>query len=503
MKPLSPGIRFQLIAGIVLVTLASIGLIGLLSIKIIENSAIYWKITESEKIVRIIRSAFNGKNGPEYARIESALKAAGVSSFRLNGTDGKPVSSSGSITDAGGELIPSDGMTVKRLGGGWFKGPGDSLYVLAPLASRGKTGETVEFMVPLGDIGEDMANVRKFLFFYALLDSFIIISFGVYFLSRSIISPLKKLNEAATRIAGGKLFERAQVSVDNEIGSLASSFNTMAERLELEIKTLERLNIELMTAQEELLRSSTLASVGRLAAGIAHEIGNPLGAVNGYLDILDKGLDDKAGEKEIIARTMKEVSRIDAIVREFLDISRPPKKPAPPVDINRVVEDALGSAAAHRDFDGVKTELLLSENIPPASIDEGKLRQVLFNLIMNAAHSMERTETKVITIETGTEMRPYERRKKRRRDDPPVLNAVGREKEYVYIKVTDNGSGIREDDLIRIFDPFFTTKEVGRGTGLGLFVSQSIIKAYGGEIGVRSGGGGSVFTVSLPSGVSC
>lgn len=497
------GIRAQLSAGIVLTTLAGIGLIGLLSIKIVENNAVYWKINEAGRIIKIVRSSVqrSGASGYPAGALQftaAALKGAGVTDYRITDAAGKEVLGAGSVTTEIGAAIPYPDLLVRRVGGGWFQGPGRLLLVSAPFDGGG----SIELSVPLSDIKAEMAGVRKFLFFYALLDSAIIIIFGVYFLSRSITGPLKKLDIAATRIAGGKLGERADVDVDNEVGSLASSFNVMAGRLETEIKSLERVNLELMTTQEELLRSSTLAAVGRLAAGIAHEIGNPLGALHGYLDILSKGMDDREAEKDIIARASKEISRIDLIVREFLEIARPSRKPTVPVDINRMIEETVSTVAIHKDFAGVEPKLALAEGLPPVTIDDGKLRQVFMNLLLNAAQSMSHLDGgKSVLIATSVEKRAEGHRMRRRKDDTPVNGLVPPEREFVVIKFTDNGSGITEEDAARIFDPFFTTKEIGKGTGLGLFISQSIIKTYGGGISFEGAkGAGSTFTVILPTG---
>jgi len=507
----SIGIRTQLIAGIVLTTLAGIGLIGLLSIKIVENNAVYWRIGEAENVARIVRTAVNGDyRGDEVAGLrlaEGALSEIGVRDFRFTDGEGRILSSGGAMPANNGEGMPSPGLIkVSRIGGGWFKGPGDMLLIAAPLGDVGSKKGLVEFAVPLIEIKEDTAVARRFLLFYAFLDSAIIIAFGVFFLSRSIITPINKLEEAAKRIAGGNLGERADVAVDNEVGSLASSFNTMADRLESEIKSLERVNNELVSTQEELLRSSTLAAVGRLAAGIAHEIGNPLGAVRGYLDILSSGAADKDEENEILERASKEISRIDFIVREFLEISRPSRKKADLVDVNALIEETVSTVTVHKDLTGIETAMLLKKDLPRVLIDERKLRQVFVNLLINAAHSMDNTEgPRTITIETAAVKRAFERARRKRRKDDPVMGAYHEApppaQEYVLISFTDTGCGISEDDAGKIFDPFFTTKDVGKGTGLGLFVCQGIIKAYGGEIKLKTEAGvGSTFSVALPSG---
>lgn len=493
----SLGIRFQLIAGIVIITLAGIGLIGALGVVIIERTAFYWKVNEAERLVAFVRASSppeteDSSAGYRYA--EKALRGSGAAEYAIVGSGGRVLAGELKTREPGGEVVYSgESVTIRRLGGGWLHGIGDALHVTAKLKQDGY----LTFILPFSGVREDLSEVRRFLFIYALLDTVVIVAFGAYSLSRYIVGPIRALDKAATRIAGGNLDERAEARVDNEVGSLAVSFNTMAERLSSEIKSLERVNQELNTAQEELLRSSTLAVVGRLAAGIAHEVGNPLGAVNGYLDILARGGLSKDEERDILERTVKEVSRIDFIVREFLEISRPASRPLEPVDMNSVVKETVTTLEAHKDFRGIDTAFVLKEGLPPVLIDERKLRQVFMNILMNAAHSFEADEgAKRVTIESGTVTKAVSRR--RRKDDPRF--SPGRERAFVFVRITDEGSGISEEAAERIFEPFYTTKGPGMGTGLGLFVSQSIIQTYGGEITLSSrAGAGSSFTVSLPA----
>lgn len=497
MKRKGSGIRFQLTAGIVIMTIAGIGLIGLMSIKIVERSALQWKISQAEDTVGFVRASIrlaSEAGQPWAARLSLLKNEARIGDFRLTAPDGRQLASSGTMpTDAGELIYSAGGIEAYMYGGGVLTGIGEYMRVSALVPGAGR----FEFLLSLSEVNEDMASVRKFLALYALIDSVIIIAFGVYFLSRSIIEPLKKLEEAAKMIAGGKLYDRADVAVDNEVGSLAASFNSMAARLEDEIKSLERVNLELTTTQDELLRNSTLAAVGRLAAGIAHEIGNPLGALRGYIDILSRGGLEAAEEKDMIARAGREADRIDSIVRDFLEVARPAKRAAVPVDVNSLLNDTLTGLCVRSDFSGVRTVLDLGLRVPQVMADEGKLRQVFSNLLINAAQAMEAVEEKTITISTLAESRPAPLKVGRRKGDAPAGNI---ERNFVLVSFRDTGAGVHPDDSARIFDPFFTTKEVGKGTGLGLFISQSIIKAYGGEITFRSTDTGSEFIVMLPAG---
>src|SRR3990170_2013057 len=498
MKRKGQGIRFQLTAGIVIMTIAGIGLIGLMSIKIVERSALQWKISQAEDTVGFVRASMrlSSEGGqPWGARLSGVLKnEARIEDFRLTAPDGRQLAASGTMpTDAGKLIYGAVGIEAYMYGGGLLTGIGESMRVSALVPDAGR----LEFILSLAEVNEDMASVRNFLALYALIDSVIIIAFGVYFLSRSIIGPLKKVEEAAKKIAGGKLYDRADVAVHNEVGSLAASFNSMAGRLEDEIKSLERVNLELTTAQDELLRNSTLAAVGRLAAGIAHEIGNPLGALRGYIDILGSDrLDDGEG-KEIVERASREVTRIDSIVREFLDVARPSKKALAPVDVNSLLRDTVATLSVRDDLKEIEIKLIANEAIQEVMADEGKLRQVFANLLINAAHSMEGSPIKSIEVATAVEKRPSPIMARRRKDDPPLAGELP-EREFVCVSFSDTGAGVSAEDAPSIFEPFFTTKEAGRGTGLGLFVSDSIIKAFGGEITLKSAPGeGSVFTVAF------
>jgi len=503
------GIRAQLGFGIALITLAGVAFIGLMSIKVVEDRALEWKIREAQKTASLANAA-NSQLSPwlgeskALSLLSVVMREAGVMDYTLTTAVGRTVIKHGELPRESGRPVSIlEGIKIRRYGGGWLRGPGTLLYVRTILSDKGPLAGALEFTLSLDDVNGELSVVRKFLIIYIILDSAIIIGFGFFFLSGSIINPIRRLTEAASRIAGGSFGERVDIDSDNEIGVMAVSFNKMAGKIEEEIHTLERVNSELVSAQEEVLRSSTLAAVGRLAAGIAHEIGNPLGAVGGYLQILERGSLESAEEKDIIKRAGSEVSRIDAIVREFLEFSRSEKKPLQSVDVNALLLDIISGLERHNDFEGISVKTSLGEALPPVRINEGKLRQVFVNLLVNAAQSMgESGGAAVIAVDTSLEkvlVRGANLR--RRKSDKPLSPGDEIYRGLVQVKIRDSGSGISEEDAKKIFDPFYTTKDVGKGTGLGLFVSQSILKAYGAEINFESKVAvGSTFTVRLPRG---
>jgi C4-dicarboxylate-specific signal transduction histidine kinase len=211
------------------------------------------------------------------------------------------------------------------------------------------------------------------------------------------------------------------------------------------------------------LRTEKLATVGRLAAGLAHEVGNPLGAITGYVELarMRLPLDAHPELGDALERIGAAAARIDHIVRELLDFARPSPPLLAPIALRPVVEATLRLAQVQPRFRDVAVEVELPPDLPRAVADEHQLSQVLLNLLLNAGDAMG----------GAGRVRVHGRA------------AAGR----VWLTVEDEGPGIAPEDLRRIFDPFFTTKEPGRGTGLGLAISHRIMESFGGEIRARAG----------------
>ncbi len=495
MKERMRSIHSQIVGAITLIAVAGIGFIGLFSIKMIENNAIRNKVEEAGFVARLVRQQARPQDASFQIKVLGILKETDIGDILITDASGRVLFKEGRAETPRGRLVFADeGVRVYMEGGGIIMGVGERLHVeISPGGTR-----RVLFTMPLGAIKEEVARTGWFVLLYIVLDAVIIIGVGVYFLRRIVVAPIKRLEAAATRIAGGRLEERVEVDGVDEIRSLAGAFNTMAERMEEEIRRLGRVNRELATTQEELLKSRTLASLGRLAAGIAHEVGNPLGAVQGYLDILKKGGLDREEEREILERTIREMERIDGLVKDFLSLSRPPAKREEPVDVNPVMEDALSSLRHHREFKDIDVRCRLKPGLARVIIDESRLRQVFINLLLNAAESMDERGT--IEITTGERVERHPMPPGSRRKGDPVFSPEVEQRRLVYMSIKDTGCGIPAEDMERIFEPFFTSKEGGKGTGLGLFVARDIIKAYGGDIRVESSKEeGTMFTVYLPA----
>lgn len=263
-------------------------------------------------------------------------------------------------------------------------------------------------------------------------------------------------------------------------------------------RTLEAANLELRSTQEQLIQAEKMESVGRLAAGVAHEVKNPLALILmgvEYLSQLPPDIDPNF--TEILDEMRKAVRRAEKIIHGLVDFSASRHLEFQPVDVNQVVRDTLPFIKHDRLRYNVDLEVSLAENLPVVALDVQKFEQVLLNLLINAMHAMGRNggtlrvTTRLGVMAEGDPNDPGSRSAERlRRGDNVVL-----------VGVEDTGCGIPAAELERIFDPFYTTKPTGEGTGLGLSICRKIIELHGGRITCRSEPGkGTRMTITLRTG---
>ena len=313
---------------------------------------------------------------------------------------------------------------------------------------------------------------------------------------RFVYRPLRDLEDGARRVAKGELSQPIPVRGDDELGRLAGSFNTMTQALEqsqqelrawnetLERRVDERTR-QLRAAQAEAVRGEKLASVGLLAAGIAHELNNPLTGILTFTSLLRKKLPDGSPDAEDLDLVIAETKRCAAIIRRLLDFAREKAPEKKFVDLNRLIETTVQIVQQPAHLQDIEIVRELDAALPPIWLDANMIEQVVMNMLVNAQHAIAREGR--ITIRTRRAPEP--------RSPAPGAAAVP----MVEITIADTGCGITEKNLQRIFDPFFTSKEVGKGTGLGLSVSLGIVQAHGGLIEVESRPGeGATFRVYLP-----
>lgn len=354
-----------------------------------------------------------------------------------------------------------------------------------------------------------------------VLDVAIFALFGHVLITRRVLKPISQLVASAESIAGGELATALPSGETREMARLSESLNHMSsrliadqERLAANIRSLDDTNRLLTEARDAMVHSEKLASVGRLGAGIAHEVGNPLSAIIGYLSLLRKNA--RGRDVELIEAAENEAHRIDRIVRGLLDYSRPREARTQFLDVNQVIHETVELVATQGKFKRVHVDVAIADHLPAVSGDHYQLQQVLVNLLVNAADALEQTADPHVRIATvERQRRPAPVLQARRKDDHPGIDYTHRRRLHalprsflaepgpadghvVEIIVSDNGPGIPAELIDQIFEPFVTTKEIGKGTGLGLAVCSRLVEGMGGVIRAESMEGGATFRIVLP-----
>ncbi|HEX9113703.1 MAG TPA: ATP-binding protein [Nitrospirota bacterium] len=322
----------------------------------------------------------------------------------------------------------------------------------------------------------DIATMIRMSVNLLLLALVLIVVLGIIInikLATSIATPIRTLEKITKKISQGDFSEQIEVKGQDELSSLEASFNLMEEKLKNALWSLEHTIEKLREKQAQLVEAEKLASVGKLAAGIAHEINNPLTAVLTFSNLMLEQCPSGDPRHERLKLMARETNRARNIVRQLLNFGREIVIKPEMININRPVSEIADSLAAQDAFKDVELEMKLDENLPDVEADPAQVGQVVMNMLLNAIHAITPPgRIEVVTRKNG--------------------NAV----EIVF---SDTGRGILEEHIHKIFDPFFTTKEAFKGTGLGLAVSYGIIKKHGGDIEVVSSEGkGTTFTVRLP-----
>jgi two-component system NtrC family sensor kinase len=544
-----PGIRTEIVFTLTVLMAGAVALVGVLFLKIEERNLLEQKVREGKQAVGALQK-FLEDWGPEglgtgpggnLQRVV-ALFSPGYPYSRFSVVDRGFRILADSRPEEVGKVLRDEELERAMTSGKMFAhGTGEDesfslmkktpLRISAPWVFQERTVGGIRADLPLNDLREILFRSQSIVFLYVFLTAFLLIVVGSFLLSRVIVNPLKRLVRMSEKIAEGNLESMSETSGGDEVGRLFSSFNHMAARLredraklEEYIQSLERVNRDLRRAQDEIIRSEKLASIGRLAAGVAHEVGNPTGAILGYLDLLAKGGLAPGEEGEVLKRAGSEAERIRRIVRELLDFARPSPKLEEAVEVNGVIDRAL-SLLSHQKkvWEHIRVVKEFQNDLPPWKGDPHQLQQVMINLFLNAADAMVsagppsgekekrlRLATRALPPEKASEFPDLE--PQRRKEDPPRLNysllrsrrdspaKVSQEIQAILrVEVEDTGPGIPPEALGRIFEPFYSTKPPGEGTGLGLAICLRILESYGGRIAVESEKGkGTRFTVLLP-----
>jgi len=328
--------------------------------------------------------------------------------------------------------------------------------------------------------------IAAFVFIFLSVISVVLCSI----LWKLVSTPVSVLVDGMQRVASGDLGHKVTINSRDEMGELAQSFNAMTAELSrakgeliawgtmLENRVEEKTEM-IKNAQAQLIQSEKLASLGRMAAGVAHEINNPLTGVITFGHLLLNSLPRDSQERKDVEVIIEQANRCSSIIKGLLGFSRATTTEKALVNINDILKGTLDIISRTGDFFNIQIISRMDESLPLVLAGGLQLQQVFMNMIVNAADAMEGEGT--LTISTRS--------------------AMDKGRMFAEIEFSDTGSGISEKDLPKIFEPFFTTKPVGKGTGLGLAVSHGIIEDHGGAIRVKSEAGkGTSFFISLPLG---
>ena len=321
-------------------------------------------------------------------------------------------------------------------------------------------------------------------------DVVIFIAFGAYIVTRLVLEPLRRLMGAADAVIAGDLDARAPAAETVDFSTLGDRFNRMTDHL--------------LDAQGRLVRAEKLASVGRLAAGIAHEIGNPLGGASTYVEVLRR----RGGERDVVDALARELDRIDRIVRSLLDYARPHEEALQPVNVAVVLGTAFELLRAQGTLRALRARLDVPRDLPAMLGRAHTLEQAVVNLMLNAVDAAPEGELVLGARAWAYEPARVEPRRASDATDVFFPRATGRRPSRselaagvpgVLIFVADSGAGVPPADREKVFEPFYTTKEPGRGTGLGLAIVARAVYDMGGVVWLEQAReGGAAFKLFFP-----
>jgi two-component system NtrC family sensor kinase len=463
----------------------------------------------SETIRLSIRNAMIMDRRDEYQRIiDDVAQGKGIREVRIFNKQGEITVSSdrskvGTVVDKKAEacygchregeakvLLPSDSKTrIYHTERGSVLGLIDPIYNEPSCYScHPKTTNVLGVLdttISLQDLQKEEAQIYNQMLISGVISVILLSLLLSLLLTRFVNRPIRRLLAATKTAAHGNLDQAVSIRSHDELGELSESFNNMISELKrsrdaiedwtqtLEHRVQERTQ-ELQQVQDQLVRAGKMAALGELAAGVAHEINNPLTGVLTFSSLILKKLDESHPWKKDMENIVQQTTRCRNIVRGLLDFARQRKPDKKEWDIHTLIDRTVILVENQARFQNIKIVKEFKTGIPMLFLDGDQIQQVFMNIIINAADAMA-GDGGTLTIRTNMKDGMAE------------------------VSFTDSGCGIAKEHLSKLFDPFFTTKETGKGTGLGLAISYGIIQSHGGDIGVESKvGKGSTFRIKLP-----
>ena len=468
------GIRGRMILNVLALVALSLWLLGVMLLR--QNGA--FLTAEQQGRGRAIATAVEKAIGPLLggAPLAAGKSLPAVADF-LDSLAQDPSVQAIALCDDAGRAIATSGI------GASCRPPEDSGAWSYPVQARGGRPASLTVFFSSRDSGRRAAYAHLQVLVQLGITTLILVLFLHLLVSVMVLGPIRRLATDSERIAAGDLERPIERGRPDEIGDLAAAFETMRVRLREgrerdggRIEELRSAHADLVAKEAELVRSERLAAVGAVAAGVAHEVGNPLGAVTGYLTLLRGGGLSPQETAECLERTGREVARINRIMLDLLNYARPPLLEWSLVDLNVLLRDLSLHLATLTDTRGLDLRLEFADGLPAVRADYHRARQLFLNLALNAAQALAGKGT--LTLAT---FRPV---------------APGRS---AGVRVGDDGPGIAPEILAHLFEPFATAGKGARGTGLGLAICRRTAEEFGATIAVDTApGAGTTFTVLFP-----
>ncbi|MBA2881692.1 signal transduction histidine kinase [Desulfosalsimonas propionicica] len=489
LKSLKTGITVN----VAFVVLLAVGLTDFVFLQIAEQKMVHHHVASARAWIKQLAGtgvienirATAGWNiaGPESGGISAMLVSAGNSETQIFGTFSEPLSETIRATHK--QAVSRQKPQIVFCGRIWgVLGP-KSQYALISRPVP-ETGRVVTGVVPLFSVYGAMRATQKMAFGYLLFNIVLLVSFGAWRISRMVTRPIDRLIRNTDAYQASEPLEWFSEKQKDEFGRLSGALNQMLSRIEADrrrlkqsLASLEQANQQLKDAKNDIVRAEKLASIGRLSAGLAHEIGNPIGIVLGYLGLLKSRCvapEDQTG-MDYIHRAESEIQRVHTIIGQLLDFSRKCGNKPDLLDFHDLIREVGEMLACQPLFSNIDFQYRLNAQNCRIYADADQVHQVLVNLMINAADSI-RQSGNARAGEICLSTRCIFDARLRRAHDPPAG--------FIALKIRDNGAGIDPQHIEQVFDPFFTTKAPGKGTGLGLSVSYMIIQQTGGDITVAS-----------------
>ncbi len=406
------------------------------------------------------------------ALLEAQLSEGGVTAVALYGRDGTRTVVAGDPAD-----LPAGAPRHEERSEVVATAQGQSLRVVVP----GEDGVTAVVAVSIGANRPAELPLVRLVALYTGVVALGLLVLAYFGMTRLVVRPIESLSSAAGRVASGARSLEIPRAGARELSDLGSSLQSMTDKLladehdlRAKVEELERTTRDLRAAQDSLVRSERLASVGRLAAGMAHEVGNPIAALLGFEELLLSGDLSPEEQHDFLVRMKKETERIHRVLRNLLDFARVKEDVRGRGHVGAAIEAVISLLGPQKDMRDVEVTTEVAGELPEVALGDERLEQVILNLVLNAADAVPKAGGRV--------------RIRARADGDGVL-----------VSVDDNGPGVVPSVRDKLFEPFVTTKEVGKGTGLGLAVCRGLVEAAGGSISAEESDlGGASFVLRFP-----